>query len=128
MMYFLTFLSYILFSYGISNMIIFARGPFGIFEKWREFAHTISDGFGELFTCPMCFSTWIGLIFSLINIYLVPMVAFTPFNMIFGVGNHVILTLIMDMGLTSGCVWLLHQLEEMMERTGVYYEEEENNE
>ena len=128
MMYFLTFLSYILFSYGISNMIIFARGPFGIFEKWREFAHTISDGFGELFTCPMCFSTWIGLIFSLINIYLVPMVAFTPFNMIFGVGNYVILTLIMDMGLTSGCVWLLHQLEEMMERTGVYYEEEENNE
>ncbi len=124
-MEFLTFICYVLFAYGISNMIIFARGPFGIFEKWRLFAHRISDGFGELFTCPMCFSTWIGLIFSLINIYFVPFIAFTPFNIIFGVGNYVILTLVMDMGLTSGCVWLIHQLEEMMERIGVYYEEDE---
>ena len=28
----------------------------------------------------------------------------------------------MDMGFTSGIVWLLHQLEEMMERVGNYEE------
>ena len=119
-------MSYIIFAYGLSNMIIFARGPFGMFEKWRSFSHSLSDGFGELFTCPMCLSTWIGLLFSLINILFVPF-PFTPFNMVFGVGNHIALTLIMDMGFTSGIVWLLHQLEEMMERVGVYYEEEEND-
>lgn len=116
------FISYIIFAYGISNMIIFARGPFGVFEWWRSFSHSLNEGFGELFTCPMCLSTWVGLVFSLINVLFVPF-AFTPFNMVFGVGNYVLLTLIMDMGFTSGIVWLLHQLEEMMERVGVYYEE-----
>lgn len=125
MMTFIIFLAYILFAYGICNMIIFAKGPFGVFEWWRSFSHSLNDNFGELFTCPMCLSTWVGLIFSLINIFLVPVVAFTPFNMIFGVGNYIILIVIMDMGLTSGCVWLLHQLEEMMERVGTYYVEDE---
>ena len=120
----ITFFSYILFAYGLCNMVIFAKGPFGVFEWWRDYSHSLNDNFGELFTCPMCLSTWVGLIFSLINILFVP-IAFTPFNMIFGVGNQILLTVIMDMGLTSGCVWLLHQLEEMMERVGTYYVEDE---
>lgn len=120
----LTLLAYIIFAYGTANMIIFASGPFGVFEKWRNFAHRVSDGFGELFTCPMCLSTWIGLVFSAINIWLVPTVAFTPFNMVFGVGEHIPLTLVMDMGFTSGIVWLIHQFEEMMERIGVATEYE----
>lgn len=123
----LTVLAYTIFAYGIVNMIIFARGPFGVFEKWRNFTHRISDGFGELFTCPMCLSTWIGLMFSAINIWLVPNTAFTPFNIVFGVGNYIPLVLFMDMGFTSGIVWLIHQFEEMMERVGtiVEYEDEE---
>lgn len=120
----LTLFAYIIFAYGIANMIIFASGPFGIFEKWRNFTHRVSDGFGELFTCPMCLSTWIGFVFSAINIWLVPTVAFTPFNMVFGVGEYIPLVLIMDMGFTSGIVWLIHQFEEMMERIGVVTEYE----
>jgi hypothetical protein len=120
----LTLFAYIIFAYGIANMIIFASGPFGIFEKWRNFTNRVSDGFGELFTCPMCLSTWIGLVFSAINIWLVPTVAFTPFNMVFGVGEYIPLVLIMDMGFTSGIVWLIHQFEEMMERIGVVTEYE----
>ena len=118
----LKLLAYVIFAYGIVNMILFARGPFGVFERWRNFAHRVSDGFGELFTCPMCLSTWVGLIFSAINIWLAPTVAFTPFNMVFGVGNYILLVLIMDMGFTSGIVWLIHQFEEMMERIGVVNE------
>ena len=119
-------LVYALFAYGICNMIIFASGPFGIFEKWRNFAHKISNGFGELFTCPMCLSTWVGLLFSALNIIFVKDVAFTPFNIIFGVGNYIPFVLIMDMGFTSGVVWLIYQFDEMMERIGKYeYEEDE---
>lgn len=119
-------LIYALFAYGICNMIIFASGPFGIFEKWRNFAHKISEGFGELFTCPMCLSTWVGLLFSALNIIFVKDVAFTPFNIIFGVGNYIPFVLIMDMGFTSGVVWLIYQFDEMMERIGKYeYEEDE---
>lgn len=119
-------LIYALFAYGICNMIIFASGPFGIFEKWRNFAHKISEGFGELFTCPMCLSTWVGLLFSALNIIFVKGIAFTPFNIIFGVGNYIPFVLIMDMGFTSGVVWLIYQFDEMMARIGKYeYEEDE---
>ena len=119
-------LIYALFAYGICNMIIFASGPFGIFEKWSNFAHKISEGFGELFTCPMCLSTWVGLLFSALNIIFVKDIAFTPFNIIFGVGNYIPFVLIMDMGFTSGAVWLIYQFDEMMARIGKYeYEEDE---
>lgn len=125
MLVLVTFLSYILCCYGISNIIVYSSGPFHVFERWREFAHSIHDHFGELFTCMLCLSTWIGLALSLANSLLFPTVAFTPFNMILGSVAPVWFIMLMDMGFTSACVWLLHQLEEMMERTGVVYEGEE---
>lgn len=125
MMLFITFLSYILLSYGLSNLIVYANGPFHIFEKWREISHNIGEQFGELFTCMMCFSTWVGLALSLVNSLLLPAVAFTPFNIILGSVAPFWFIMILDMGFTSAVVWLIHQLEEMMERTGnVVYEDE----
>lgn len=116
----LKLIGYILFAYGMANMVVYANGPFGIFEKWRNLTHRLNESIGELFTCMICLSTWIGLVFSLINTYLVPDVEFTPFNMVFGTGGYVALKTLMDMCLTSGVVWLLHNLEEAMERHGRY--------
>lgn len=121
------FIAYILCAYGFCNMIIFAKGPFGIFEWWRSFSHRLSNGFGELFTCPMCLSTWCGLLFSAIDLWVVKSIEFTPFNIVFADADLWWLILLMDMGVTSGIVWLIHQLEEMMERVGVYYEPSDNN-
>ena len=121
------FIAYILCAYGFCNMIIFAKGPFGIFEWWRSFSHRINKGLGELFTCPMCLSTWCGLFFSAIDIWLVKSVDFTPFNMVFANTNLWWLILLMDMGATSGIVWLIYQFEEMIERTGIYYDSSDNN-
>jgi hypothetical protein len=124
-MLFITFLSYILLSFGLSNLIVYANGPFHIFEKWREISHNIGEQFGELFTCMMCFSTWVGLALSLVNSLLLPSVAFTPFNIILGSVAPFWFIMVLDMGFTSAVVWLIHQLEEMMERTGnVVYEDE----
>lgn len=125
-MTFITFISYILVSYGISNLIVYSNGPFHVFEHWRNFTHSIHEQFGELFTCMLCLSTWIGLVLSLVNSLLLPAIAFTPFNMILGCVAPFWFNMIMDMGFTSACVWLLHQLEEMMERTGITYVDEEN--
>lgn len=116
----LKLIGYILFAYGMANMVVYANGPFGIFEKWRNLTHRINESLGELFTCMICLSTWIGLVFSLINTYLVPDVEFTPFNMVFGTDGYVVLKTLMDMCLTSGIVWILHNLEEAMERHGRY--------
>lgn len=121
------FISYILCAYGFCNMIIFANGPFGIFKKWREISNAISPRFGELFTCPICLSTWCGIFFSAIDYWVVSSVQFTPFNIILGNTGMWWLILLMDMGATSGVVWLVHQLEEMMERIGVYYDTDNDN-
>lgn len=125
MLLFVTFLSYIFLSYGLSNIVVYSNGPFHIFEKWRNLSHNINEQFGELFTCMMCFSTWVGLALSLVNGLLLSSVAFTPFNIILGTVAPFWFIMILDMGFTSAVVWLLHQLEEMMERIGnVVYEDE----
>lgn len=127
MLLFITFLSYIILAYGLSNIVVYSNGPFHVFEHWRNLAHMIGDQFGELFTCMLCFSTWVGLILSLVNSLFLPSIAFTPFNIILGAAAPFWLIMILDMGFTSGIVWLLHQLEEMMERMGIYEEVEEEN-
>lgn len=101
----------------MANMVCYAEGPWGIFEWWREVADHISEGFGKLFHCMMCFSTWVGLVFSVVDL-LLPAVAFTPFNLILAGSGLWWLIPILDAGLTSGAVWLLHNLEEAFERHG----------
>lgn len=119
MLIFIKIIGYIFASYGISEMVIFGRGPWAIFEKWREFSFRISEGFGELFQCMLCFPTWVGLFFSLIDVILLPTFAFTPFSIIFSgikltfwIG---FLNIILDMLFTSGICWCLYSIEEYLE-------------
>lgn len=112
-------LCYCLVSYGIANLFIYSNGPFHIFEHWRNFTNKLHPQIGELFTCMICLSTWIGLTLSLINILVLPSIQFTPFNIILGESDLKLFIVLMDMGFTSGCVWLIHQFEEMMERIGI---------
>ena len=126
-MNFLIVLCYVMFAYGVANMVCYAEGPFGVFEWWRKVADSISEGFGKLFNCMMCFSTWVGLVFSGIDL-LFPTVAFTPFNIILAGSGLWWLILILDAGFTSGAVWLVHNFEEACERHGTIGYIEDNNE
>ena len=128
-MNFLLVFCYIVFAYGIANMVCYAEGPWGIFEWWREVADNISEGFGKLFNCMMCFSTWVGLLASIGDL-LIPSAVFTPFNLILAGTGLWWLIPILDAGLTSGAVWLLHNLEEAFERHGAiaYIDEKEGGE
>lgn len=113
---------YILCAYGLSEMVVFGRGPFGIFEKWRDVAHDIGDGFGELFTCMLCFPTWVGMALSVIDIACFPFFQFTPFNIVFSmVPGGFLLNLfivLLDGFATAGICWFLYQIEEALERVG----------
>lgn len=122
-MMFLFVFCYILFAYGLANMVCYAEGPWGIFEKWRNLAHSISEGFGKLFTCMMCFSTWVGAVASATDLLFAGF-AFTPFNLLIGAVAPWWLIIILDASMTSGIVWLLHNFEEACERHGtIEYEE-----
>lgn len=121
MIQFLKIFCYIFFAYGIANMVVYARGPFGVFERWRAFAHRIGDGFGELFSCMICFPTWVGIAASVVDLAIKGF-EFTPFWVLLGPGAPWWLALPLDMCFTSGLVWLLDQAETAMERHGAYDE------
>ena len=128
-MLFLKIFSYVFFAYGLTEIMIYGRGPFGICEKIRGLAAKISDGMGQLFGCPMCFSTWVGLVSSLVDVLFIKTTSITPFNIIFSdynlnIGTAVI-TVLLDMFFTSGVVWFLTRIEEYMENSQVTYEEDE---
>ena len=112
---FLIVFCYIIFSFGICELLIYFEGPFGIVEKWRNFTQWVHPKFGELFTCFACLSTWIGLIFSAINYWFIP-IKFTPFNIIFDGLSCWWLIIFMDGMFTCGTTWLLHQLDDLMDR------------
>ena len=107
---------YLLLSYGITNIVVFGS----IFNGWRNFWVKYNPGFfGKLFTCPLCFSTWVGFILSSIFIYFGYV---TPMSM-YGVTN-IPLIIFLDGCFTSGSVWLMHTIQEAFERAFATYDEE----
>lgn len=119
--------AYIFYAYGLTTIMVYGRGPFGICDFVRKIAARLSDGLGQLFSCPMCFSTWVGLLTSLLDILFLKGTTITPFNVILAsLGGFwgAVLTILLDAFVTSGFVWFLHQIEEALERHGMYYTED----
>lgn len=107
---------YCIAAYGLSNMVVFGSGPFKIFEWLRYLTNRVSDHFGTLFTCMMCFPANVGLFSSLINWFFIP-VALTPFNIILaGHAGLWWLAALCDCAFTSGVVWFIHHIEEYFEK------------
>lgn len=100
--------------YGLSNMVVFADGPFYIFSKIRELANSISEHFGKLFSCMICFPANVGWVLSLVNWFFIPF-AFTPFNILLAGTNLWWLAMICDCCFTSGIVWIIHNIESFFE-------------
>lgn len=117
--------------YGFSNMMAFGSGPFKIFEKIREWSEYISEHFSTLFKCMMCLPANLGWICSLINWFLIPEVAITPFNIILFGTNLWWVALIGDCCFATGIVWLIHNVESFFESiatgTASNQEDEEDN-
>jgi len=94
----------LLIAYGMSNIMVFSS----IFQKWRDFWVRVSPNFfGELFTCMICLPFWVGVLLSLF----VFSVSSTYLDI-----NSTILSAFVDACLTSGGVWLIHTLQEKLEK------------
>lgn len=102
---------WILLNYGLTNIVVFGV----IFEPVRNWFLRMSQsksklkgiaGFiNELINCPMCFSTWSGIFFSLIM--------WSPINEVFGLS--LLISWLFDGILTSGAVWALNSIIEFFE-------------
>ena len=106
---------YIFAAYGLSNMVVFASGPFRIFERIREGSNSLNPHFGTLFSCMMCFPANVGIFASLIDWFLLGSVAITPFNLLLAGTNLWWLAILGDCCLTSGAVWIIHNVESFFE-------------
>lgn len=104
---------FILLNYGMSNMIVYAAGPFHIFEHFRNLMGKIHVQFAELFSCMICYPTWNGIMLSILSLILG--IHFTPFTLIFD-GHYPVITVLLDGCFGSGTSWLIHNIEEWFER------------
>jgi len=96
-------LIFILIAYGISNIIVYGA----LFEGIRNYLVRNDPNFtGKLATCMMCNSFWVGVILTSI--------LFSPVSTLFCVASP--LTYFFNGCLTSGCVWLIHTLQEFFEK------------
>jgi hypothetical protein len=96
-------------------MVVFGSGPFKIFERIRGASNDINPHFGTLFSCMMCFPANIGCVVSLIDWFLLPSIAITPFNLMLIGTNLWWVALIFDCCFTSGVVWIIHNIESFFE-------------
>lgn len=106
---------YCIMAYGFSNIMVFGSGPFRIFERIRNITSRISEHFGSLFTCMMCFPANLGWVASVLDWFLIDGIAFTPFNILLAGTGMWWLALILDCFFTSGIVWLIHNVETFFE-------------
>lgn len=105
--------------------MVFGSGPFRIFEHIRNITERISEHFGSLFKCMMCFPANLGWVLSLIDWFCIKEIAFTPFNILLLGTNLWWLALIFDCFFTSGIVWLIHNFESFFENVGAENSKEE---
>ena len=107
--------------YGISNILVYAEGPFRIFEKYRSFMHRLPSNIGDGAECMICTPTQVGIVLSLMDIFSKG-VLFTPGNIIFG-ADHWFFAILIDGAFASGTTWIIHTFQESLE----YAEEEETD-
>lgn len=118
-----TLIAYMFMSFGLIELLLFFNGPWDIIEKFRVFMNNLHAKLGELFSCPACLSSWVGIIFSAINYFFIT-VPITPFNMILGTTGLWWLIIPMDLFFTAGTTWTLYQLDEFLEKNSKEYTEE----
>lgn len=82
-------------------------GPFDIVEKFRNLVTKISPKLGEVFNCMYCFPSWVGLILSIMNQFWFPYVILTPFYFLTYGMMPWYFTVLADMFITSGGVYLI---------------------
>ena len=93
-------LIWILAAYGLSQILVFGS----IFDTTREWITKKSTFFGDLLSCMMCTSTWVGFFFSLTFYSPTITMVTIPYSNIF-----------FDGMLASGSVWAINAIIEWFE-------------
>lgn len=108
---------FILFAYGLSNLLVFGMGPYDMLDWIRNTAKKVFGKLGNMLDCVMCTSFNIGWVVSLLNLLLIPLVPMTPMLILYGTTIPWYVTIFCDGCITSGAVWLINTIQEALERS-----------
>lgn len=114
----LVIIMYFLCAYNASFWLVYSEGPYGIFNKFRDFVERVSPQMRKALDCMNCTPTWVGLIASSLNFLLLPSLNLTPWSIVLDGTDVRWLAIPLDALLTSGVVYLINTFQEMMERIG----------
>lgn len=114
--WFLTFVFSML-VYSISNHFVYAHGPFHLYDKIRSIAEKVHPQFGELFSCMICFPTWVGMALSALNVLLLPSAHLTPMFIVLGTSAPWWVIIILDGFFGSAVGWLIDTMQSTLERS-----------
>lgn len=125
------FVCYILMTYGFSVIVTHGIGPFNVFFRLRLWAEEISDNFGMLFKCMLCFPTNLGIVLSLLNWFLLPNFGLTPFNIIFDAMHWpwylCFVAALFDGCLTGGVCAFIWNIDDYIDKSTPMFEEDEED-
>ncbi len=94
---------WILTAYGMTSILVWGS----IFDSTREFIKKHSKFFGDLISCTLCTSTWVGFFMSLVLGSLIG----TLLN------THWLIGLFFDGMFTAGSVWAVNAIIEFFEES-----------
>ena len=114
----LVIILYFLCAYNASFWLVYSEGPYGIFNRFRDFVERVSPQMRKALDCMNCTPTWVGLIASSLNFLLLPSLNLTPWSIVLDGTDVRWLAIPLDALLTSGVVYLINTFQEMMERVG----------
>jgi hypothetical protein len=100
----MTLLLWVLAAYGMTSILVWGS----IFESTRTFIKKHSKFFGDLITCTLCTSTWVGFFMSIVLGGLT--IKFFEVNWIVGI--------FWDGMFSAGSVWALNAIIEYFEDGG----------
>lgn len=90
-------------AYGMTSILVWGS----IFESTREWIKKNSKFFGDLISCTLCTSTWVGFFMSIV----LGSISERYFDTLF------ILNLFFDGMLTAGLVWSINSIIEFFEES-----------
>jgi len=107
---------YSLVFYALSYCIVYAAGPFNIFTKYREFAQNkFPSNLGDSVFCMFCTPFQLGLLFSLLNIFVFGYTFDVPTTIISVSTSYWYVDMLFDGAFTAAAVYLIDTIQNWFE-------------
>ena len=98
-------------TYGITSIVVCGT----IFEKPREWIKTKNEFVGELISCTLCTSTWVGFILS----FFLHIIGISTLSVEILKVEIWIPAIFLDGMFTAGMVWIINSLVEFFEESRI---------